>query len=73
MAPIEFSVKLTENDIARLHDEVRPYWRALIPTAYIAIALGIGGVFLGPDSWPAAAAIIAGGLWLVLVPRGFKA
>ena len=23
MAPIEFSVKLSENDIARLHDEVR--------------------------------------------------
>ena len=63
MAPIEFSVKLTENDIARLHDEVRPYWRALIPIAYIAIVLGIGGVFLGPDSWrPEAAAIIAGSL-----------
>lgn len=73
MATIEFSVKLTENDIARLYDEVRPYWRALIPIAYIAIVLGIGGVFLGPDSWPAAAAIIAGGLCVVLVPRGFKA
>lgn len=29
MAPIEFSVKLTEKDIARLHDEVRPYWRVI--------------------------------------------
>jgi hypothetical protein len=73
MAPIEFSVKVTENDIARLYDEVRPYWRALIPIAYIAIVLGIGGVFMGPDSWPVAGAIIAGGLCVVLVPRGFKA
>ena len=74
MAPIEFSVKLTENDIARLHDEVRPYWRALIRIAYIAIVLGIGGVCLGPDSWPAAGAAIARRfLCVVLVPRGFKA
>jgi hypothetical protein len=73
MAPIEFSVKLTENDIARLHDEVRPYWRALIPIAYIAIVFGIGVVFLGPDWWPAAAAIIASGLCLVLFRRGFRA
>ena len=41
MAPIEFSIKLTENDIARLYDAVRPYWRALIPIAYVAIVLGI--------------------------------
>jgi hypothetical protein len=72
MVPIEFSVELTENDIARLYDEVRPYWRLLIPIAYILIVLGIGGVFLGSGSRPAAVAIIAGGLWLVLVPRGFK-
>ena len=73
MVPIEFSVKITEKDIARLHDEVRPYWRAIAPIAYIAIVLGIGGVFLGTDWWPGAAAMIAGGLSLVFIPRGFKA
>lgn len=74
MPAIEFSVKLTENEIARLHDEVRPYWRALSPIAYIAIVLGIGGLFLSPDSWGAAsAALIACGLCVLLFPRGFKA
>jgi len=73
MAPIEFSVKLTEEDIGHLYDEARPYWRALIPAAYIVIVFGIGAVFLGPDWWGAAAAMIAGGLCLVLFPRGFKA
>ena len=63
MAPIEFSVKLTENDITRLRDVERRYWLALIRIAYIAIVLGIGGVCLGPDSWPAAAAVIAGGFF----------
>lgn len=73
MAPIEFSVKLTKNDITRLYDEVRHYWRVLIPIAYIAIVLGIAGVLLGPNSWPAAVAIIAGGLCVILLQRGFKA
>lgn len=72
MIPIEFSVKLTESDIARLYDEVRPYWRALVPIGYIAIVLGMSGVFLGPNWWPPAAAMIAGGLCVTLVPRGFK-
>jgi hypothetical protein len=73
MVPIAFSVKLTENDISRLHDEVRPYWRALVPIIYIVILLGIGGLFLGPDWWPLGTATIAGGLCVALIPRGFKA
>ncbi len=73
MTLIEFSVKLTEKDIMCLYDEVRPYWGVLILIAYIAIVLGMGGVFLGPDFWPLAAAIISGGVSVVLLPRGSKA
>jgi hypothetical protein len=72
MVPIEFSVRLTEGDIARLYDEVRPYWRVLIPIGYVSMVLGISGLFLGPEWWPAAAAMTAGGLCVILVPRGFK-
>lgn len=62
---IEFSVHLTETDIARASDETTFRWRrCLLPGVAVSLA-GIAGLFLEPEWAAESVAVVAVGLILI--------